>query len=63
MPEMDGIEAVKKIMAFDSDAKIILCSAMGQQTLVIEAIEACAKDFIVKLFKKDRIKEAIDNIL
>ena len=63
MPEIDGIEAVKKIMDFDSDAKVIMCSAMGQQSLVIEAIEAGAKDFIVKPFEKDRIKEAIDNIL
>ncbi len=63
MPEMDGIEAVKKIMEFDSDAKVIMCSAMGQQSLVIEAIEAGAKDFIVKPFNKKRIKEAIDKII
>src|SRR6056297_1078908 len=63
MPKMDGIEAVKKIMDFDSYAKVIMCSAMGQQSLVIKAIEAGAKDFIVKPFEKDRIKEAIDNIL
>ncbi len=63
MPEMDGIEAVKKIMEFDSNAKVIMCSAMGQQSLVIEAIEAGAKDFIVKPFNKVRISEAIDKVL
>ena len=63
MPEMDGIEAVKNILSYDSSAKVIMCSAMGQQSLVIEAIEAGAKDFIVKPFNKDRIEEAIDNIL
>ena len=63
MPVMGGIEAVRKIMAFDTDAKVIMCSAMGQQSLVIEAIEAGAKDFIVKPFNKKRITEAINKIV
>lgn len=63
MPEMEGIEAVKNILTYDANAKVIMCSAMGQQSLVIEAIEAGAKDFIVKPFNKNRIEEAIDKVL
>ncbi len=63
MPVMDGIEAAKNIIQFDKEAKIIMCSAMGQQAMVIKAIEAGAKDFIVKPFNKDRIKEALEKIL
>ncbi|KEI13065.1 chemotaxis protein CheY [Clostridium novyi B str. ATCC 27606] len=59
MPDMDGIEAVKAIRAFDSDAKIIMCSAMGQQTMVMDAIKSGAKDFIVKPFQADRVLEAV----
>ena len=59
MPEVDGIQAVKDIMAFNKDAKIIMCSAMGQQAMVIEAIQAGAKDFIVKPFQAERVIEAI----
>jgi len=59
MPEMDGIEAVKKIKALDSNANIIMCSAMGQQAMVIEAIQAGAKDFVVKPFQADRVIEAV----
>ncbi|MDI3546603.1 MAG: two-component system, chemotaxis family, chemotaxis protein CheY [Halanaerobiales bacterium] len=63
MPEMDGIEAVKKILAINKDAKIIMCSAMGQQAMVIEAIQAGAVDFVVKPFKPDRVLEAVDKAL
>ncbi|MBU3180673.1 response regulator [Clostridium psychrophilum] len=63
MPEMDGIEAVKAIKAFDPAAKIIMCSAMGQQTMVMDAIRAGAKDFIVKPFQSDRVLEAIKKVL
>ncbi len=63
MPEMDGIEAVKKIRAIDPNAKIIMCSAMGQQAMVIEAIQAGAKDFIVKPFQPERIMEAVQKVL
>jgi two-component system chemotaxis response regulator CheY len=59
MPVMDGIEAIKAILDIDPDANIVVCSAMGQQKIVIQAIELGAKDFIVKPFKKDRVKEAI----
>ncbi len=58
MPEMDGITAVKEIRKLDSGAKIIMCSAMGQQAMVIEAIQAGARDFIVKPFQADRVIEA-----
>lgn len=59
MPDMDGIEAVKEIKAFDPAAKIIMCSAMGQQTMVMDAIRSGARDFIVKPFQADRVLEAI----
>ncbi len=58
MPEMDGIEALKKIKALDPGAKIIMCSAMGQQAMVIEAIQAGAKDFIVKPFQAETTSSA-----
>lgn len=63
MPEMDGISAVKEIRAIDPAAKIIMCSAMGQQAMVIEAIQAGAKDFIVKPFQPDRVVEAMRKAL
>ena len=59
MPEMDGIQALKKIKEIDSAANIIMCSAMGQQAMVIEAIQSGAKDFIVKPFQADRVIEAV----
>jgi two-component system chemotaxis response regulator CheY len=63
MPDMDGIEAVKAIRAFDPGAKIIMCSAMGQQTMVMDAIRAGARDFIVKPFQPDRVLEAIRKVV
>lgn len=63
MPEMDGITAVKEIRKINPDAKIIMCSAMGQQAMVIDAIQAGAKDFIVKPFQADRVIEAIKKTL
>jgi two-component system chemotaxis response regulator CheY len=59
MPEVDGIQAVKEIRKIDPNAKIIMCSAMGQQAMVIEAIQAGAKDFIVKPFQAERVIEAV----
>ena len=59
MPDMDGITALKAIMNNDPSAKVIMCSAMGQQVLVVEAIQAGAKDFIVKPFLKERVLDAI----
>ncbi len=63
MPEKDGIAALKEIKAMDGAAKIIMCSAMGQQSMVIDAIQAGAKDFIVKPFQADRVLEAISKAL
>src|SRR5690606_37532922 len=63
MPEMDGIAALKKIREIDANAKVIMCSAMGQQAMVIDAIQAGAKDFIVKPFQADRVIEAVKKTL
>lgn len=58
MPEMGGIEAVRRIVEKDPGARIIMCSAMGQQSLVIEAIQAGARDFVIKPFQASRVLEA-----
>lgn len=63
MPEMDGIQALKKIKEGDSSALVIMCSAMGQQAMVIESIQAGAKDFIVKPFQADRVLEAVKKVV
>ena len=63
MPEMDGIQALKKIKEGDPGAKIIMCSAMGQQAMVIESIQAGAKDFIVKPFQADRVLDAVKKVI
>jgi two-component system chemotaxis response regulator CheY len=63
MPGMNGIEGLKAIRAMDPNANVIMCSAMGQQTMVMEAIQSGAKDFIVKPFQQDRILQAIDRVL
>lgn len=63
MPEMDGIAAVKEIKKVDSNAKLIMCSAMGQQAMVIDSIQAGARDFIVKPFQPDRVLEAVAKAL
>ena len=63
MPEMDGIQALKKIKENDAGALVIMCSAMGQQAMVIESIQAGAKDFIVKPFQADRVIEAIKKVI
>ncbi|MEI3605739.1 response regulator [Pseudogracilibacillus sp. SE30717A] len=63
MPEMNGIEAVQEIKKIDKEVKIIMCSAMGQQGMVVDAIRAGANDFIVKPFTPERIQEALDKIL
>jgi two-component system chemotaxis response regulator CheY len=63
MPEMDGIQALKKIKESDPNALVIMCSAMGQQALVIESIQAGAKDFIVKPFQADRVLEAVKKVV
>lgn len=63
MPEMDGITAVREIRKIDPHALIIMCSAMGQQAMVIDAIQAGARDFIVKPFQPDRVLEAIRKVI
>ncbi len=63
MPEMDGIQALKKIKEGDPGAKVIMCSAMGQQAMVIESIQAGARDFIVKPFQADRVLEAVKKVI
>ena len=63
MPDMGGIEAVREICKEDSGARILMCSAMGQQALVVEAIQAGAKDFVVKPFQPARVLEAVQRVL
>lgn len=63
MPEMDGIVAVKEIRKIDPQARIVMCSAMGQQHMVMEAIQAGARDFIVKPFDPTRVVQAVTKAL
>ena len=63
MPEMDGIQALKKIKAADPNASVVMCSAMGQQAMVIESIQAGARDFIVKPFQAERVIEAVKKVI
>ena len=63
MPEMDGIQALKKIKESHPQASVIMCSAMGQQAMVIESIQSGAKDFIVKPFQADRVIEAVRKVV
>lgn len=62
MPEMDGIDAVKELKKMDKSVAVIMCSAMGQQSMVVEAIQAGAKDFIVKPFQADRVLDALKKL-
>ncbi len=63
MPEMDGLQAIQEIMEASPNTRIIMVSAMGQQSMVIDAIKMGAKDFIVKPFDKSRVQQAVDNVL
>ncbi len=63
MPNMDGLEALKKIKELDSDSQVVMCSAMGQESMVIEAIKSGANDFIVKPFKPERILKTVTGLL
>lgn len=63
MPEMDGLQALKAIKEADPSAKVVMCSAMGQESMVIEAINLGALDFIVKPFKPDRLLKTVSTIL
>ncbi len=62
MPVMDGLEAIKAIKDIDPEAQIVVCSAMGQQKMVIQAIEMGAKDFVVKPFKEERVLNAVKKL-
>ena len=63
MPNMDGLEALKAIRAKDSSANVVMCSAMGQEAMVMEAVQAGIKDFIVKPFKPDRVLKTVSSIV
>lgn len=63
MPNMDGLEALKAIRAKDGNANVVMCSAMGQETMVIDAIRSGAKDFIVKPFKPERVLKTVTSIV
>jgi two-component system chemotaxis response regulator CheY len=63
MPEMDGLTALREIIAIDPRARIIMCSALGQESKVMEAIKAGAKDFVVKPFKPERVLDAVAKAL
>ena len=63
MPVMDGLESLKKLKEINSDVKVVMCSAMGQEAMVVEALKLGAKDFIVKPFKPDRIMKTVNGIL
>lgn len=62
MPKKDGITAIREILSFDPNAKVIVCSAMGQKPMVIEALTAGAKDFLVKPFQPERVIEALQKV-
>jgi len=63
MPNMDGLEALKAIRAADGSANVVMCSAMGQESMVMDAVRSGAKDFIVKPFKPDRVLKTVSTIL
>ena len=63
MPVMDGLEALRRLREMDSSARVVMCSAMGQETMVVDALKLGAKDFIVKPFKPDRIMKTVNSIL
>ncbi len=63
MPGMDGITALKEIRAYDPKAKVIMCSAMGQQVMVVNALQAGAQDFLVKPFLSERVRDSIMKVL
>ena len=63
MPDMDGIQALKKIREIDPSANVVMCSAMGQEAMVMDSIKSGAKDFIVKPFKPERILSTVKKIL
>ncbi len=63
MPEMDGLAALREIRSFDSSAKVVMLTALGQESVVLEAIKAGARDFVVKPFEKDRVLSAVAKLV
>ncbi|HNN12562.1 MAG TPA: response regulator [Anaerolineales bacterium] len=63
MPEMDGLTALKEIVGFDAKARVIMLTALGQESVVLEAVKSGAKDFVVKPFEQDRVMNAITKLL
>ena len=63
MPEKDGLAALKEILSFDPTARVVMCSALGQESKVLESIKAGAKDFVVKPFQADRVLDAVSKAL
>lgn len=63
MPNKNGLEALKEIKEYDPNSRVVMCSAMGQESMVVEAIRSGAKDFIVKPFKADRVLKTVEGIL
>ena len=63
MPNMDGLEALKAIRAKDGNANVVMCSAMGQESMVMDAVRSGAKDFIVKPFKPERVLKTVTSIV
>ena len=63
MPEMDGLTALKEIRAFDPNAKVVMLTALGQESVVLEAVKSGARDFVVKPFERDRVMSAIHKLI
>jgi len=63
MPEMDGLAALKEIRAFDAQARVVMLTALGQESVVLEAVKSGARDFVVKPFERDRVMTAIGKLL
>lgn len=63
MPDMDGIQAVKELLKVSPKSKVIMCSALGQKNMVLEAIRSGAKEYVVKPFEKSRLMEAIQRVM
>jgi two-component system, chemotaxis family, chemotaxis protein CheY len=63
MPEMDGLSALKQIRAYDSNARVIMLTALGQESIILEAIRSGARDFVIKPFERERVLTAIQKIL
>jgi two-component system chemotaxis response regulator CheY len=63
MPEKDGLQALREILSYDPTARVVMCSALGQESKVLESIKAGAKDFVVKPFQAERVLEAVGKAL